>query len=231
MPALQAQVDREQKEDPCGDLDPEVVRVAGEGVHPVHERAFDRAEDVDLARPARERLEPCLVEVAAGRLGDRELCQAVRTVRRHPQDERGEGHPVEAEPAARDQRDARDQEQEVEKELDHPLRPLRERLGRLQVEPPDQVHEEERHEERERHERCARELPVEALEPVDEERDQEDERDDVREGHRPRHFPLELGERDGEDGREEQPLDERGSFRRIAHARAGEGDRRHEAES
>jgi hypothetical protein len=229
MTSLQPQVDREQEEDPRGDLDPEVIRIARQGVHPVHERALDRPEDVDLARAPREWLEPRLVEVPARRLRDYELRQAVGAVRRHPAHERGEGQPVEAEPATRDQRDPGDQEQEVEKELDHSLRPLRERLRRLQVEPSDQVHEEEREEEAERDHRRPRKPPVEALDAEHGERHEEDEGDDVREGHRARHLPLELGERDREDGGEEQPLDEGGSLREDA--RAGEGNRRHDAES
>ena len=63
----------------------------------------------------------------------------------------------------------------MEQELDHPLRPLRERLRRLEVEPPDQVDEQERDEEREGDHRRALEAPVEALDAVDEEREQEDE--------------------------------------------------------
>ena len=101
----------------------------------------------------------------------------------------------------------------MEDELDHPLRPLCERLGRLEVEPADQVDEEERQEEGERHGSCARELPVEALDPVYREPDHEQERDDVREGHRSRDLPLELRERDGEDRREEEPLDDAGRAR------------------
>ena len=142
-----------------------------------------------------------------------------------PADERGEREPVEAQPASRDQGHARDQEQEVEDELDHPLRPLGERLRGLEVEPPDQVHEEEREEERERDGRRAREPPVEALGPVHGERDDEQEGHDVRERHRPGDLPLELRERDREDRREEEPLDQRGTL--DGGARSVEGERGH----
>ena len=229
MPLLEPEVDREEEQDARRDLDPEVVRVTREGVDAVDERPLDRAEDVDLARPAGDRLEPRLVEVGARRLGDGELHEPVGAVRRDAADERRERQPVEPEPASRDQGHSRDQEEEVEDELDHPLRPLRQRLRRLEVEPPDQVHEEEREEERERDGCRARELPVEALDPVHDERDHEQERDDVREGHRPGDLPLELRERDGEDRREEEPLDHGGAL--DGGARSVEGDRRHEAES
>ena len=72
-------------------------------------------------------------------------------------------------------------------------------------------------------------MTVEALDAVNRERDQEDERDDVREGHRPRDFPLELREGDGEDGQEEERFDEGSALRDDAWA--FEGDRRHDAES
>ena len=107
------------------------------------------------------------VEVRAGRLRDGELREPVGAVRRDASDERREREPVEAQPAPRDQRDARDEEQEVQDELDHALRPLRERLRRLEVEPPDQVDEEEGEEERERDDGRARQVAVEPLEPVD----------------------------------------------------------------
>ena len=221
--ALEAQVDGQQEQDPGGDLDAEVVRVAGESVDPVDEGSFDRAEDVDLAGAAGDRLEPGFVEIRARRLGDRELCEPVGPVRGDPSDEGGEREPVEAQPAPRDQRDAGDEEQEMQEELDHPFRPLREGLRRLEVEPPDQVHEEKGHEERERHGRSASHVSVESLDPVDRERDDEDERDDVREGHRPGDLPLELREGDGEDGREEQPLDEGGALGDGARAVEGDG--------
>ena len=79
--ALEPEVDRQEQQDPGGDLDAEVVRVARECVDAVDERALDRAEDVDLAGAARDRLQPGLVEVRAGRLGDGELQQAVGAVR------------------------------------------------------------------------------------------------------------------------------------------------------
>ena len=227
--ALEAQVERQEQDDRGSDLDPEVVRVAGQGVHAVHEGALDRAEDVDLARAARDRLQPGLVEVPAGRLGDRQLGEAVRAVRRDPADEGRERHPVEAQPAARDQRDARDEEQEVEEELDHSLRPLSERFRRLEVEPPDEVDEQEGGEEAHRHHGRARHRPVEALEPVDEERDEEHRGDDVRERHRARDLPLQLRERDREDRREEERLDVRRAIH--GHARTVDGDRGHGGES
>ena len=71
--------------------------------------------------------------------------------------------------------------------------------------------------------------PVEPLDAVDEERDEEQRGDDVRERHRPGDLPLELRERNREDGREEEPLDEGGAVREGA--RTVEGDRGHEGES
>ncbi len=96
--ALEPEVDREEEQDPGRDLDAEVVRVARQRVDAVDERALDRAEDVDLAVAAGDRLQPRLVEVRAGRLGDGELQQPVGAVRREPADERGEREPVERSP-------------------------------------------------------------------------------------------------------------------------------------
>ena len=73
---------------------------------------------------------------SARALRDGELRDAVRGVCRHAADERGEREPVELHAAAGEQRDAGDEEQEVQEELHDPLRPLRERLGRLEVEHP-----------------------------------------------------------------------------------------------
>ncbi len=117
----------------------------------------------------------------------------------------------------------------MEQELHHPLRPLRERLGRVQVEEADQVDEQERREERERHRCGARHAPVEPLEPVDREHGEEQCGKDVREGERPGDLPLELRERDGEHGREEQPLDHGRWSRDDAWTVEGEG--RHGAKS
>ncbi len=147
VPLLEAQVDRQQQHEHGRQLDPEVVRVSRERVDAEDVLTLDRAVDVDLARPAGERLEPARVEVPSGPLRDQELGDAVQGIGGDTRHERGEREPVEPDAAAGDQRDACDEEQEVEEELHHPLGPLGERLRRLEVEPPDQVDEQEGGEE------------------------------------------------------------------------------------
>ena len=216
MPSLEPQVDRQHQHEHRRELDPEVVRVARERVDAEDVLALDRAVDVDLARTAGERLEPAGVEVSARALRDGELGDAVRGVGRDAADECAEREPVELHAAARDQRDAGDEEQEVQEELHHPLCPLRERLGRLEVEPPDQVDEQERDEERQGDHGRALEPAVEALDAVDEECEQEESRHDVGERQRPGDLPLELRERDREDRREEEALEEGRALRKGA---------------
>ena len=92
----------------------------------------------------------------------------------------------------------------MEQELDHPLRPLVERLLRLEVVEADQVDEEERREEGEDDQNRARGTSVVGGEPVGGERDEEENRQDVGERDRPGHVPVHLRERDREDGREEE---------------------------
>ncbi len=125
LPLLQPQVDRQQDEDGHRQLDPEVVRVAGERVHAVDVLPSDRAVDVDLAVAAGDRLHEQRVEVAAGHLGVGELEDAVERVRREPAAEGAEREPVEPLATPGDERDAGDEEPEVQDELDHPLGPLR----------------------------------------------------------------------------------------------------------
>jgi len=185
--------------------------------------ALDRAVDVDLARAARQRLQPARVEVPPRPLGDQELRDAVGGVRRHPGDERAEGEPVEPNAATRDERDAGDEEEEVEQELHHPLRPLRERLRRLQVEPADQVDEQEGDEEAEGDQRRALDPRVEPLRAIHEEGEEEERGDHVGERERSRHLPLELRVRHREDGHEEEALDERRALRDGARTVEGEG--------
>ena len=225
VPRLEPQVDRQHQHEDRGELDPEVVRVAGQRVDAEDVLPLDRAVDVDLARAARQRLQPARVEVPPRPLGDQELRDAVGGVRRHPGDERAEGEPVEPNAAARDERDAGDEEEEVEQELHHPLRPLRERLRRLQVEPADQVDEQEGDEEAEGDQRRALDPRVEPLRAVHEEGEEEERGDHVGERERSRHLPLELRVRHREDGHEEEALDERRALRDGA--RTVEGDRGH----
>ena len=96
MPALEPQVERREHEQRDDELDPEVVRVAGERVRPEHLlRPADRAEDVDPGLARRDRLDQDLVEVRA-HLGEDELDDAVDRVERDPAAERSERVPVEA---------------------------------------------------------------------------------------------------------------------------------------
>jgi hypothetical protein len=110
----------------------------------------DGAVDVDLARAAGDGRQHGRVEVAPGRLGDSQLEDAVDGVGGDPAAEDAERPPEVLLAASRDERDGREQEQEVEHELDHPFGPLGERSGRLEVEEAEQVDGEEGEEERER---------------------------------------------------------------------------------
>ncbi len=118
--------------------------IAGERIRPEHLlRAAHRTEDVDPRLPGGDRLDEHLVEVDAG-LREHELDDAVDGVEPDAAEERGEREPVEADPASREQRDARHEEAEVEDELDHPLRPLGERLRRVEAVEAGEVEERER---------------------------------------------------------------------------------------
>ena len=65
MPALEPEIDRRQDQQRQQRHDREVVRVSGERIRPVDVRPVDRAVEVDLARPAGERLDEQRVEVVA----------------------------------------------------------------------------------------------------------------------------------------------------------------------
>ena len=96
----------------------------------------------------------------------------------------------------------------MEQELEHPLRPLGERLVGLEVEEADQVDGEEGEEEERRDRRAPGEPAVAGAEAVAGEGDQEDPGEDVGEAERARDLPLQLRERDREDGREEERVDD-----------------------
>ena len=113
----------------------------------------------------------------------------------------------------------------MEQELDHPLRPLGERLLGLEVEEADQVDEQEGREEERRGRRAPREPPVAGSDPRSGQGDEEDAGQDVGEAQRARDLPLELRERDREDGREEERVDDGPGPRR------GHSERRSSASS
>ena len=97
--------------------------------------ALDRAVDVDLARAAvigESSDWSRLIE----HLRRAELDDPVDGVRDEAGHEDGEGRPVEALAAAGEVGQADDEEEEVEDELDHPLRPLRQRLLRPRLKKP-----------------------------------------------------------------------------------------------
>ena len=102
---------------------------------------------IELAPPVSGESEQ-VVEVVP-RARSEQLQHAVGGVDDHPADEPRERAPVELERPARQQRHPCCEEQEVQDELDHPLRELRERLVRREVEEADQVDEQEGDEERE----------------------------------------------------------------------------------
>ena len=157
---LEAQVDRRQHEQRDHELDSEVVRVAGQPVRPEDAPAVDGAEDVDRGVAARDRLDQQRVEVPDAELGGEQLHDPVDGVQRDAAAERGERVPVEPLRPPGEQRHPRDEEAEVEDELDHPLRPLRQRLLGVEVEEAGEVEEQERREEHEPDDRGPRQTPV-----------------------------------------------------------------------
>ena len=209
MPGLEAQVERREHEQRDDELDPEMVRVARQRVRPKHLlRSPDGTEDVDPRLARGDRLDEQLVEIEAG-LGENELDDAVDGVQADPPEERGERVPVEAHAASREQRHACHEEPEVEDELHHPLRPLRERLPRVEAVEAGEVDEREHDEERQCDERRARYASVVPLEAIPDEEHEEDGGQDVRERERAGELPLQLVERDREDRQEEEPVEHR----------------------
>jgi len=146
--ALESQVERREDEQRDVEHDREMVRVAGERVRPVDARPVDRAVDVDRARTPGERGEHRPVEVVSRARGEK-LKDAVGRVCRHSGDEEAERTPVESRRAAPQARHRREEEAEVECELDHPLAELREGVAGLEVEVAGQVDQQEGDEESE----------------------------------------------------------------------------------
>ena len=207
VPGFETEVERRQDEERDDELDPEMVRVAGERVRAEDLlRPADRAEDVDPGLARRDRLDEQLVEVHAA-LGEDELDDAVDGVQADPSEERCEGVPVEANVPAREKRDPGDEEAEVQDELHHALRPLRERLSRVEAVEAGEVDERERDEERQRDDRRTRKASVALLDAVPDEEHEEHRGQDVRERERPRELPLQLVERHGEHRQQEQPVE------------------------
>ena len=107
----------------------------------------------------------------------------------------------------------------MEEELDHSLRPLRERLLGVEVEESDQVDEEEGDEEAGRDRGAVGEAAVADRESAAREGDEEERGEDVGEAERAGDLPLQLRERDREDRREEEGVgDPAGSADRGAHS-------------
>ena len=180
MAPLEPEIERSEHQQRDDELDPEMVGVSRQRVRTEHLlRPADCPEYVDPGLPRGDGLDQGSVEVRARELRKRELNHAVQGVQGDPSEERGQGQPVERERAPREERDARHQEAEVEHELDHSLRPLRERLRRVERVEASEVHEREREEEDEGDHGRAREPRVAALEPVPDEDDQKDGREDV----------------------------------------------------
>ena len=220
VPALEPQVERRQHEQRDHELDPEVVRVARECVRPEDAGALDRAVDVDLAGAAGDRREQRLVEVDPEHLGGAELDDPVDGVGDEAGHEDRERRPVEALAPPRQVRDPDDEEAEVEEELEHPLRPLGQRLLRLEVEEADQIDGEEGDEEETGHGSAPGEPAVARADAGAEPGDEKDRGQDVREAERPRDLPLQLREADREDGGEKEELDDEarlGAVRRLDH--------------
>ena len=141
VPAAEPEVDRQQDEQRDDQHDPEVVRVAGERVRPVHPLTVDGAVDVDRARSAGDRRENGAVEVASA-LGDDELEDAVGGVEDETRGEDRERPPVEALAAPGEVRDACDQEGDVDQPLEDPFAELADALGGVDVEVAGEVDEQ-----------------------------------------------------------------------------------------
>ena len=156
-----------------------------------------------------DRPEDPLVQVATGRLGDRKLEQAIGPVRDQPRDEPAKRLPVEPGRVAAQVRDGGDQEEEMDDELREPLGELVPVESGVEVEEPDQVHEEEREEEGAEDSTGARHRPVPTPDPRDGERDHKEARGDIRDAHvDPTDRPADFREGDRENGREEQRVEE-----------------------
>ena len=170
------------------------------------------------------RLDQERVEVPGAKLGCEELDDAVDSVQRDSTAERRQREPVEPLRAAGEQRHAGDEGPEVEQELHHPLRPLRQRLVGVEVEVADEVDEEERGEEREPDDRGSREPPVSSLEAIPQEAHEEPGGQDVGEREVGGELPVDLRERDEEDRGEEEGVDRGLREDALAWCRS-EGDR------
>ena len=104
----------------------------------------------------------------------------------------------------------------MDQPLDDPLAELVGRLLRVEVEEPDQVHEQERSEEGEQHRRRARDAVAPAAEAVDRPNGEKRDRRDVGEIDRARDVPVHLLERRAEDGRQKERAHE-ADFARHGH--------------
>ena len=203
VPSLEPKVERRQHQQRDDEHDSEVICVPGQAVDPVDARLADRAPDVQGRRPTRDRVEDERVEIPPAE-PRHDLEEAVRRVRREARCEPADRPPVEALRAAREVRDARGEEREVDQELRHPLPVERECLLRLEVEEAGQVHDQERRAEAEHGENRRRHETVAVADAARDEGDEEEERDDVREVHAPGDVPVDVLERDREDRREEE---------------------------
>ena len=112
--------------------------------------------------------------------------------------------PVEALRAPRQVRDAGEQEDDVDRPLEHPLAELRAPVRRVDREVADQVDEQEDEPEADDDRRGARQPPVAEREPLERPHDEECDREHVGDADRPGDAPVHLLERDHEDGREEE---------------------------
>ncbi len=183
-----------------------MVRVAGETVRSEDALPVHRAEDVDRRVPPGDRLDEDRVEVST-ELGDEQLHDSVHRVERDAAAEGAERVPVEAVRATAEERHAGDEEAEVEHELEHALRPLREGLLGVQVEEPGEVQKQERDEERECDGRGARQPRISAFRAIPDDDDEEPCGEDVGEREVRGELPLDLRERDEQDRREEEHVD------------------------
>src|SRR5436190_21292867 len=119
--------------------------------------------------------------------------------------------------ATREVRDAGDQEEEVDAELEHPLPELRRPLRRVEVEEADEVDEQERGGEDEHDPRRPRQATVPAADPVERVEGEEEDGEDVGEADCAGDVPVDLLEGNREErGKEEEAEQAAHSARRTS---------------
>ena len=200
MALLEPQIERGEDQQRHDQHDPQMIRVSGQGVRPVHVGAVDRAVDVDLACTAGDRREHRRVEVRSAPRVE-ELQYAIEGVDDDPAAEPRQRSPEIRPPAPREPEDGSGEEGEVDHPLRQALHPLAECVGVGQVEVPGEVDRQEEREETDQHRRRQRDARTLRR---DEQRREKQDRQDVRDADVAGDVPVHLLERRDEERGEEQ---------------------------